>query len=171
MVFHQLMNSTHEKSTKLTKDQVLGLDIATHTGYHSVHGSGTWDFTESMRRNNNKQHGAFRQTVMNYIQEHGICQIVAEDVSAGTSMGGFKSSVKLSEFRGILLEICDTLDLPEPVFINPTTVKKWATGNGRADKKMMIDFCKKRWGIDPIDDNEADATHIFMYYLRKNNIN
>lgn len=171
MVFQRLMNVIYEKTSKLTKSQVLSLDIATHTGYHSVHGSGTWDFTESMRRNNNKQHGAFRQTVMNYVKEHGIRQIVAEDVSAGTSVGGFKSSVKLAEFRGVLLEICDTLDLPEPVFINPTTVKKWATGNGRADKKMMIDFCKKRWGIDPIDDNQADAIHIFMYYVRKNNIN
>ena len=164
------MNTNYEASSKLTKDQVLGLDIATHTGFHSVHGSGTWDFTESMRRNDNKQHKAFRSTLIHYIKEHGICQIVAEDVSAGTSLGGFKSSVKLAEFRGILLEVCDTLDLPEPIFINPTTVKKWATGNGRADKKMMIDYCIKRWGILPGDDNEADATHIFMYYIRKNNI-
>lgn len=54
------MELKHERTAKLTKDQVLGLDIATHTGYHSVHGSGTWDFTESMRRNGNKQHKAFR---------------------------------------------------------------------------------------------------------------
>lgn len=164
------MKPTHERTTQLTRDRVLGLDIATHTGFHSVHGSGTWDFTESMRRNGNKQHKAFRDTVMSFITEHGICQIVAEDVSAGTSAGGFKASVKLAEFRGILFEICDTLDLPEPVFINPITVKKWATGNGNADKEMMIDYCKRRWGIDPCDDNEADATHIFMYYVRKNNI-
>ena len=165
------MRPTHEKISCLTKEQVLGLDIATHCGFHSVHGSGTWDFTESMRRNGNKQHKAFRDTLIKYIKEHGICHIVAEDVSAGTSMGGFKSSVKLSEFRGILLEVCDTLDLPEPTFINPTTVKKWATGNGRADKEMMKNYCIKRWGIIPIDDNEADAIHIFMYYIRKNNIN
>lgn len=171
MVFQQLMESNYERTTKLTKDQVLGLDIATHTGYHSVHSSGTWDFTESMRRNGNKQHKAFRETLINYITKYDIRQIVAEDVSAGTSAGGFKSSVKLAEFRGILLEVCDTLSLPEPIFINPTTVKKWATSNGRADKKMMIDYCIRRWGIQPCDDNEADATHIFMYYVRKNNIN
>lgn len=164
------MNTKHEETTKLTRDQVLSLDVATHCGFHSTHESGTWDFTESMRRNGNKQHKAFRDTLMQFIAGHGIKQIVAEDVSAGTSKGGFKSSVKLAEFRGILLEICDTLDLPEPIFINPTTVKKWATGDGRADKQKMIEFCKKRWGIQPCDDNEADATHIFMYYIRKNNI-
>lgn len=155
---------------KLTRSQVLGLDIATHTGYHSDHSSGMMDFTESMRRNNNKQHKAFRDWLIDYITRYGIKQIVAEDVSAGSARGGFKSSVKLSEFRGILFEVCDELDLPEPALINPKTVKSWATGNGNADKKMMIEYCKRRWGIDPVSDDEADATHIFMYYVRKNNL-
>lgn len=161
------MFDNHVNSEKLTKEQVLALDIATHTGFFSTHERGTWDFTESMRRNNNKQHQAFRDTVMGFIQEHGIKQIVIEDVSCGRSGKEFKSSVKLSEFRGILFEICDTLDLPEPVLVNPRTVKKWATGDGNADKTKMINFCKMRWKTDPCDDNEADATHIFMFYVKK----
>jgi Holliday junction resolvasome RuvABC endonuclease subunit len=154
----------HETSERLTKGQVLGLDIATHTGYFSMHGRGTWNFTESMRRNNNKQHGSFRQTLMEFITKHGIKMIVAEDVSVNKH---FVDTRKLSEFRGILLEVCDTLDLPEPAFINPKTVKKWATGNGNATKKEMMDFCRLRWKTEPADDNEADATHIFMYYIKK----
>lgn len=158
------------EENRITRQNVLGLDIATHTGYHSTHGSGTWDFTESMRRNNNKQHKAFRDTLMKFIQDNNIKVIVAEDVSCGRSPKEFMSSRKLSEFRGILFEICDTLDLPEPVFINPRTVKKWATGDGNASKSDMIAYCKSRWKIDPIDDNMADATHIFMYYVRKFNL-
>jgi Holliday junction resolvasome RuvABC endonuclease subunit len=158
------------QTTKLDRTQVLGLDIATHCGYHSTHESGTWDFTESLRRNNNKQHEAFRVTLMDFITKYGIRQIVAEDVTAGQAKGGFKSSIKLAEFRGILLEVCDTLNLPEPVFINLRTIKKWATGDGNADKKKMIEYCKRRWGIEPIDDNESDAIHIYMYYVRINNI-
>ncbi|MDR1089804.1 MAG: hypothetical protein LBL79_01900 [Prevotella sp.] len=158
------------EDSKVTLDNVMSVDIATHTGYYSTHGSGTWDFTESMRRNNNKQHQAFRETLIDFIQKYNIKQIVAEDVSCGRSMSQFKATVKLSEFRGILMEICDSLDLPEPVFINLKTVKKWATGNGNADKEMMIRFCKTRWKTNPVDDNEADATHIFMYYIRKFNL-
>lgn len=149
---------------KLTRDDVLALDIATHTGYYSIHESGTWDFTESMRRNNNKQHGAFRQTLVAFIEKYNIRQIVAEDVSVNNH---FIDARKLSEFRGILFEVCDTLDLPEPIFINPKTVKSWATGNGNATKTDMIKFCKLRWKTTPCDDNEADATHIFMYYIHK----
>lgn len=161
------MTNNHGTETQLTRDNVLSLDIATHCGYFSTHGGGTWDFTESMKRNNNKQHLAFRETLINFIQEHDIKQIVAEDVSCGRSGKEFKSSIKLAEFRGILLEVCDSLDLPEPVFLNPMTIKKWATGNGHADKAKMIKFCQLRWKITPTDDNMADAIHIFMYYIKK----
>ena len=161
------MYGNHADSDKLTRDQVLALDIATHTGFYSTHEHGTWDFTESMRRNNNKQHQAFRETLVDFIQKYGIKQIVIEDVSCGRSGKEVKSSVKLAEFRGILFEVCDTLDLPEPALVNPRTVKKWATGDGNADKIKMVNFCKLRWKTNPCDDNEADATHIYMYYVKK----
>ena len=158
------MKQTSNETEKITRDQVLALDIATHCGYHSMHGSGTWNFTESMRRNNNKQHAAFRNTLIDFITEHDIRQVVAEDVSVNNH---FTDARKLSEFRGILFEVCDTLDLPEPAFVNPMTLKKFATGDGHADKQKMMEFCKLRWKVDAVDDNEADATHIFFYYVKR----
>ena len=119
----------------VTRDEVAGLDIATHTGFFCLKERGTWDFTESKQRNNNKQHGAFRRTLIDFIQRNNIRQIVAEDVSVNNH---FVDTRKLSEFRGILFEVCDTLDLPAPVFINPMTLKKFATGDGHAKKDKMI---------------------------------
>ena len=40
---------------KIKKSDVLALDIATHTGYHSVYEGGTWDFSECWKRNQNNQ--------------------------------------------------------------------------------------------------------------------
>ena len=150
--------------TQLTRDEVAALDIATHTGFYCTKERGTWDFTESMRRNNNKQHAAFRNTLIDFITRNGIKQIVAEDVSVNNH---FTDTRKLSEFRGILFEVCDTLDLPEPAFINPMTVKKFATGDGHAKKDKMMEFCRERWQIEPGDDNEADAIHIFFCYIKR----
>lgn len=164
------MTKQSYETEQLTRSQILALDIATHCGFYSVHEHGTWNFEESLRRNNNKQHSAFRQTLIDFITKHGIRKIVAEDVNAGAARGGFKASVKLSEFRGILMEVCDTLDLSEPAFVNVVTVKKFATGDGHADKTKMIEACKTRWGATPVDDNDADATHIFYYYCRTFNI-
>lgn len=162
-----LFMQTKTPTEKLDRSQVAALDIATHCGFYCLNERGTWNFTESMRRNNNKQHKAFRDTLIDFIQRNGIKQIVAEDVSVNNH---FTDTRKLSEFRGILFEVCDTLDLPEPHFINPMTLKKFATGNGHASKEDMVKYCKIRWQIEPGDDNEADAIHIFFCYIKRFNL-
>lgn len=154
----------NQESDKVTREQVLGLDIATHTGYYSVHESGTWNFTESKRRNGNKMHGAFRVMLLAFIRRYGIRRIVAEDVSVNRH---FYDMRRLAELRGILLEVCDEMDLPEPEFVNPATLKKFATGDGRADKAAMIRACREKYRYEPVDDNAADACHLYHYYLRK----
>lgn len=148
---------------EITRDNVLALDIAEHCGYYSTHSAGTWNFTVKKGRPVQEQHAKFYDTLVDYIKQNDIKQIVAEDVCVSRS---FIAARKLSEFRGILFLVCQHLGLPDPKFLNVSTVKKWATGDGKADKKKMIDFCIKRWGITPVDDNMADATHIFKYYVR-----
>lgn len=163
------MKQKEETATiELTKDQVLGLDVAEHCGYFSQQGRGTWDFTEAKRRNDNKQHKAFRDTLIDFITTHGIKQIVAEDVNVAKYFGAMR---KLSEFRGILLEVCDELGLPEPFFVNVSSLKKWATGDGKASKDKMVDMMIKRYNLIPCDDNEADAAHLYYYYVKKYRLN
>lgn len=158
------MENRVSENSLLTREQVLALDIATHTGYFSLHEAGVWNFTESKRRNDNKMHGAFRTMLLVYMRRYGIRQVVAEDVAVNRH---FYDLRRLSELRGILLEVCDELDLPEPEFVNPATLKKWATGDGHATKAQMIAACKNKYGIVPVDDNAADACHLYHYYIRK----
>lgn len=160
------MQKANNKPTddELTKKQILALDIATFTGYYSTHEAGTWNFTESKHRNDNKQHKDFRDTLMEFIQEYHIKRIVAEDLNVNNH---FFDMRKLAEFRGILLEVCDELNLPEPEFVNVSSLKKWATGNGRACKSEMVEACRNRFNYYPADDNEADAFLIFNYFIRK----
>lgn len=40
------------------------------------------------------------------------------------------------------------------------TIKKEATGKGNAGKDQVISAMVKRWGVKPVDDNEADALAI-----------
>ena len=120
----------------ITRDNILSLDIATHCGYYSTHEAGTWNFTQKTGRNAIEQHLSFYNTLKEFIQKNDIKLIVAEDVNV---KGKFVGMRKLSEFRGILFLICAQLGLPEPKFVNVSTVKKWATGDGKADKEKMID--------------------------------
>lgn len=41
--------------------------------------------------------------------------------------------------------------------IAPPTLKKWVTGNGRADKKAMLRHVSERWDVEFKDHNLADA--------------
>lgn len=151
-------------SQGLSKNQILGLDIATMCGYYSTHESGAWNFYESKQRNDNKQHKAFRDTLIEFIQRYGIRQVVAEDLNVNNY---FTDMRRLAEFRGILLEVCDELSLPEPVFINVMTLKKFATGNGRATKLDMIKACVDKYNYRPRTDDEADAFWLYKYYCHK----
>ena len=58
------MENRVSENSLLTREQVLALDIATHTGYFSLHEAGVWNFAESKRRNDNKMHGAFRTMLL-----------------------------------------------------------------------------------------------------------
>lgn len=148
----------------LSREQIVGLDLATQTGYYSVHESGAWNFYESKTRNGNKCHKAFRDTIIAFIRKYNIRQVVAEDLNVNNY---FTDMRRLAEFRGILLEICDELDLPEPVFVNVAALKKFATGNGRATKLDMIRACEDKYNYRPRTDDEADAFWVFRYYCHK----
>jgi len=151
----------------LKREEVLGLDIAEHCGFHSMLDTGTWVLTESKSRNGFKKHKHFRDTLVNFIKENNIRMIAAEDVNVKTH---FRAVVSLSELRGVLLEVCDEMDLPEPEFMNVSSLKLFATGNGRASKEEMVQTCTTRYNFTPVDDNNADAFHVFNFFCRKFNI-
>ncbi len=90
-------------------------------------------------------HKDFRDTLIAFITEHGIRQIVAEDVNV---MGHFFDMRRLSE-RAAFSSRCAMMDLPEPEFVNVSTLKKWATGDGRADKAKMMRACVERYHYTP----------------------
>ena len=101
---------------------------------------------------------------MDYIVEHDIKVVAVEDVTFSKYS---LATRKLCELRGVLLELCESLDIPVITF-NVKDIKKFATGNGNADKNAMINAALTRWGVDcGDDDNAADAIHIFFYFCHR----
>jgi Holliday junction resolvasome RuvABC endonuclease subunit len=49
--------------------------------------------------------------------------------------------------------------------IMPSSIKLWATGNGRASKDMMVKWFEQKFKRAPQDDNEADSTAVLFYVL------
>ena len=48
-----------------------------------------------------------------------------------------------------------------------SAINKLSTNNGNASKEEMIQAMKDKYGQTPIDDNEADACHIFHLICKR----
>lgn len=91
------------------------------------------------------------------------------DLSAaieGPSLYSVNQPDKLGQLRGALLLFLD--DLPAPTLtVPPSTIKKFATGNGGASKERMIASAEDLWNQKMTDD-EADAAWLsfiaYAYY-------
>lgn len=160
---------TAEYMANVKRKNVLALDIAEHCGFYSIYGYGSWWFPNTDKApkymgNDYQQHKRFRETLMKFIQDHDIKIIGAEDVNVGTHFAALR---KLSQFQGVLFEVCATMGVPVVLF-NVVKIKAFATGKGRATKEEMMEACKRRWHIDPEkDDNASDAAAIFFYLCER----
>ena len=159
---------TQEFVEQLERKDVMAFDIASHCGYYTLGDYGTKHFPSNEKAPKKlgadyAQHKNFRQWLLDILTEHSIKVVAAEDVI----FGHFMDFRKLCEFRGILFEVCETLDIPVVVF-KPSDIKKHGTGKGNADKKMMMEYAERRYKIDVEgDDNLADAIHIYMYFIHR----
>ena len=166
LVIVKRMANRDSENSVLTREQVLALDIATHTGYFSCMrpGHGT----------SPKANGATatRCTALSGLRcsRYSVVTASAASWPRMSVNRHFYDMRRLSELRGILLEVCDELDIPEPEFINPAVLKKWATETDTPPKTQMVVACKDRYGIVPVDDNAADACHLFYYYIRRHRL-
>lgn len=80
--------------------------------------------------------------------------------------GLFKASIMVaSEMIGVLKTICEDHAI-EYAHESATEIKKFATGKGNAKKEAMIQAAKDL-GIEIIDDNHADAIHLYRLFKSK----
>ena len=157
-----------EYVSQLSRSNVMAFDVASHCGFYTLGDYGTAYFPNNEKAPKKlgpdyAQHKAFRAWLIDKLTTNNIKAVAAEDVI----FGHFVDFRKLCEFRGILFEVCETLDIPIITF-KPSDIKKHGTGNGNAKKEMMIEYAEKRYKIEVgKDDNLADAIHIYMYFIHR----
>lgn len=118
--------------------------------------SGTWDLARG-KASLAEQHVRLASYVRAMHQSHGIEIIASENAGFGSHNPAVQASH--NERLGCLRMIAQELGV-ELVTFQPTSIKAYATGSGRADKQQMISACKRILNLRPIDDNECDAIWI-----------
>lgn len=85
--------------------------------------------------------------------------VAIEGYSLGKGPAGALSKIRLGEVGGLARVMLLHLDIPF-VEIPPTSLKRWATGNGHADKGAMIAAARASGARGPVNHDEADAWHL-----------
>lgn len=133
------------------KSKVIGLDISsTRTGVARADGS-----TESIKLTDADPYARLHQL------HNALFAILKEDrpdaaiIEEPIVVRGLATARRLHEFVGHARWLCFAFGVPV-VELKPSTLKKWATGNGAATKDDMHDEAARR-GATPANDDEADA--------------
>ena len=136
--------------------KILALDIATKTGWRTETSSGVWDFSKTKRGDSyGMRLIRFKSSIREIIELEKIDIVVYERPA-----GRFKSSIIVaSEMIGVLIALCEEKGIQYTAY-SATEIKKFATGKGNAKKQDMIDSAVQL-GFNVIDDNHADAIHLY----------
>jgi len=147
---------------------ILALDLGTKTGWaindDGVIRSGMEDFTPKKGDHIGKRYHDFIFWVADMIIDYKPEYIYYEM----PHMRGRRATEVLHGYLTCLQETCYYQGADEPISVHSGTIKKFATGNGRASKEEMIEACNKyaevQSVLNPItDDNEADAICLLKY--------
>lgn len=142
---------------------ILALDPAKLTGWAywdgKPAGHGTWDLSMEGPENRCSRLLMFVKTLALHAR---IDMIAYEDATFGSHNPHVQSMH--NELRGVIKLAASDLHV-SAVAYQIGTIKKFATGNGRASKPQMIAAAKTLLGIETMDDNIADA--LFILELAK----
>jgi Holliday junction resolvasome RuvABC endonuclease subunit len=135
---------------------ILALDLGDTTGWatadeHGAVSSGVLDLSIADGEHPGQRWARARRTIADLAYRTGASRIAWERV---VNVGGPWSRSTLYGLEVQVVEVCATL-LVEPLTVMPSSLKKHATGNGRAKKPQMRAAAARRFGRDP----ESFATH------------
>lgn len=141
---------------------ILGLDMATKTGWAVHRGdgieSGVQDFTKRRGESNGVLFLRFRAWLF---EMRSLLDGVGVVYYERAHFRGGAATELLVGMQTHLMSFCAEFGV-ECVPVHTGELKKAACGRGTATKGEMIAAARKILGREPIDDNEADAVHLAM---------
>ena len=152
-------------SIKRTGYAIFNIDTEGHILSGSIPTKGTKKNPVPKFQCEHEKYGYIAESILSLIGDKAknISYIIAEDYAySGSSMS------KLAECNGAIgLRLWDSeeLDFHNRLTVAIKSVKKYASGDGSADKKLMMESVCKRWGFCSAIDDESDAYAIGMVGL------
>lgn len=93
--------------------------------------------------------------------EENKCIVCIEDISFG-SKGSSAAQLAALNYHIRIFLVENGIEFTS---VAPTKLKKFVTGDGRAQKNLMLKEVYKKWGADLNDDNSADSYALARFAL------
>jgi crossover junction endodeoxyribonuclease RuvC len=144
--------------------KILALDLGTKTGWAIGNKDGTsfyhgvQDFSLKRGESPGMRYLRFDTWINDMLCQNSPDYVIYE---MPHHRGGHATAV-LGALVGILLKVCANLGVNHTQ-VHSSTLKKFATGSGRASKDDMVNQVLTSYKIMVTDDNEADAIHMWHY--------
>jgi Holliday junction resolvasome RuvABC endonuclease subunit len=136
--------------------KILAIDPAGKSGWCTETASGVWNLKPKSYESNGMKFLKMKASIDEIVKAEGITFIGYEKPS-GRHFSGIRSH---ANFEGVIVAYCEENGIEYKDF-SASEIKKFATGKGNSNKAAMIVACKETYGFDPIDDNHADAKHLY----------
>lgn len=141
--------------------RILALDPAATCGYaHSCGEYGVWHLTSRTDDHPGKRLQRMRQYLLAAKTDWGYDVIAFEDATFGSHHAA--TQALHNRLAGVIELTAEQLGV-SLLPVNPATLKKFATGNGRAKKYQMIGAAKMILGIETLSDDVADALWVLEF--------
>lgn len=152
----------------LRKDEILALDIAEHCGYYiNIDNYGVAYFPTNDKAPKKfgpdyNQYIAFADWLEDMILKHHIKVLAVEELNFSRYA---LSTIKLAQLHGVMLLVAAEMGIPVRYF-NVKSIKKHTTGNGNADKNLMLKYAAERYHLDFEGKHDAcDAACVWFYFV------
>jgi crossover junction endodeoxyribonuclease RuvC len=140
---------------------ILALDPARLCGYAIGDGtrrvSGVWDLSKGTESHPGGQLLRLAELLERAIMDNHVTVVATELASFGSVNRNTASAH--NEKLGVIRLVCCQHEV-RVVGYHPTSIKKFITGSGRADKKQMIRGARTMLGLTTESDDKADAAAI-----------
>jgi len=149
------------------KHKILAIDPATICGWAiSTNIYGTWN----LKTHKDETWGMKLLRMESKLKE--IHNIYSMNIIVYERPGGRNTVAIITQSKiiGVIEKFCQERNIEYKGY-SSKEIKKYATGNGNANKELMIEYAFKKLGYEGYDNNEADALWLLMLSKHDLNIN
>ena len=144
--------------------RILALDPASNTGWAHSNGTyGVWRLRDHNVAALDREHVYLERHLENAIASMG-CDMIATE-NAGFGSPNPEVQARHNERLGVIRLVAARHRIELQTF-KPNTIKIFATGDGNADKREMIDACHRLLQVQVTTNDEADAVWILHLAMR-----